>query len=398
MAYGPRNERILEKNQDTNVWQYIYDELLRLKQQTDPNGIVRTPTYDNAGRVLFVDFSTGRRDNFVYDDNDNPKSVSRRYSGVTTALQLIYDSLDRVVEQDDALGKTVLYGYDPLGRATSITYPGNKKLSNYYDPLGRLTNQVDWAGRQMNYAYDAADRLIYRSYPNGVTQTNVFDTAGRITGLSHTAPNPQTSTNSTIQVALNYAYDRNGNKTGSSESGVFNWPQPSLTDDNTGYTPAGKLINRQIQNNSATSNQLSTVAYHYDSSGNMTNAVMTTGGSTVQSWTLTYDEDNRTTSIFWQVPPLTSRMITNRYDALGRRISKTVDGATTGYVLLLAGGMEKVLCDLDGSGNVTAWYVHGPDLCYRVDSTNGLLCYHADAQANITALTDGNANLVAQYA
>ncbi len=398
MSYGPRNERTSEQNQDTNIWQYAYDELLRLKRQTDPNGTIRTPTYDNAGRVLFVDFSTGRRDSFNYDNNDNPTSISRRYSGVTTALQLIYDSLDRVVEQDDALGKTVLYGHDPLGRVTAITYPGGKVLVNSYDALGRLTNQVDWARRQMNYAYDPADRLIYRSYPNGVVQTNVFDAAGRITGLSHTAPSPTPTTNSAIQVALNYAYDRNGNKTGTSESGVFNWPLPSLTDDNTGYTPAGKLMNRQIQNNSTTSNQLSTVAYHYDASGNMTNAVMTTGGSIAQSWTLTYDEDNRTTSIFWQVPPLTSRMITNRYDVMGRRISETVDGVTKGYVLLLAGGMEKVLCDLDGNGNVTAWYVHGPDLCYRVDSTNGLLCYHADAMGNIIALTDGNTNLVAQYA
>jgi RHS repeat-associated protein len=395
MAYGPRNERTLEQNQDTNIWQYTYDELLRLKQQTDPNGTIRTPTYDNAGRVLFVDFNTGRRDSFNYDNNDNPVSISRRYSGVTTALQLIYDSLDRVVEQDDALGKTVLYGHDPLGRVTSITYPGGKVLTNSYDALGRLTKQVDWSGRQMNYAYDPADRLIYRSYPNGVVQTNTFDTAGRIAALSYA---PSTLNSNSINTALTYAYDRNGNKTGSSESGVFNWPLPSLTDDSTGYTPAGKLINRQIQNNSATSNQLSTVAYHYDSSGNMTNAVMTTGGSTAQSWTLTYDEDNRTTSIYWQVPPLTSRMVTNRYDVMGRRISKTVDGVTTGYVLLLAGGMEKVLCDLDGSGNVTAWYVHGPDLCYRVDSTNGLLCYHADAMGNIIALTDGNTNLAAQYA
>jgi RHS repeat-associated protein len=395
MAYGPRNERTMEQNQDTNIWQYTYDELLRLKQQTDPNGTVRTPTYDNAGRVLFVDFNTGRRDSFNYDNNDNPVSISRRFSGVTTALQLIYDSLDRVVEQDDALGKTVLYGHDPLGRVTSITYPGGKVLTNGYDALGRLTRQVDWAGRQMNYAYDPADRLIYRSYPNGVVQTNTFDTAGRIAALSYA---PSTLNSNSINTALTYAYDRNGNKTGSSESGVFNWPLPSLTDDNTGYTPAGKLINRQIQNNSATSNQVSTVAYHYDSSGNLTNAVMTTGGSTAQIWTLTYDEDNRTTSIYWQVPPLTSRMVTNRYDVMGRRISKTVDGVTTGYVLLLAGGMEKVLCDLDGNGNVTAWYVHGPDLCYRVDSTNGLLCYHADAMGNIIALTDGNTNLVAQYA
>ena len=395
MTYGPRNERILEQNQDTNIWQYTYDELLRLKQQTDPNGTIRTPTYDNAGRVLFVNFNTGRRDSFNYDNNDNPTSISRRYSGVTTALQLIYDSLDRVVEQDDALGKTVLYGHDPLGRVTSITYPGGKVLANGYDALGRLTNQVDWAGRQMKYAYDSTDRLIYRSYPNGVVQTNVFDTAGRINRLNYS---PTTLSSNSINVALSYAYDRNGNKTGSSESGVLNWPQPSLTDDNTGYTPAGKLINRQIQNNSATSNQLSTVAYHYDSSGNMTNAVMSTGGSTAQSWALTYDEDNRTTSIFWQVPPLTSRMVTNRYDALGRRISKTVDGVTTGYVISLIGGMERILCDLDGNGNVTTWYIHGPDLCYKVDSTGRLDCFHADAQGNIIACSDASANLSHQYA
>ena len=154
MAYGPRNERILEQNQDMNRWNYAYDELLRLKQQTDPNGIVRTPTYDAAGRPLFVDFSTGRRDSFVYDDNDNPKTVSRRVSGVTTSVQFIYDSLDRVIEQDDALGKTILYGYDPLGRTTSITYPGGKVLANSYDALGRLTNQVDWATRQTGYGYE----------------------------------------------------------------------------------------------------------------------------------------------------------------------------------------------------------------------------------------------------
>lgn len=389
MSYGPRNERILEQNQDMNRWNYAYDELLRLKQQTDPNGIVRTPTYDAAGRRLFLDFSTGRRDSFVYDDNDNPKTISRRVSGVTTAIQFIYDSLDRVIEQDDALGKTVLYGYDPLGRTTSITYPGGKILANYYDALGRLTNQVDWAGRQTGYAYDAGDRLVYRSYPNGVVQTNTFDTAGRITGLSYA---PSTINPNSVNIAFTYAYDRNGNKTGVGESGTFAWPLPSLTDDNTRFTPAGRLISRQTQNNSVVSNQMAVISYSYDSSGNMTNA-----SGNGQSWTLTYDEDNRTTSIDWE-SGITSRHVSNRYDALGRRVSKTADGANTGYVLSLAGGMERVLCDLDGSGSVTAWYVHGPDLCYKVDATNGLTCYHADAMGNIIALTDGSMNLMAQYA
>ena len=388
MNYGPRNERILEQNQDTNRWTYAYDELLRLKQQTDPNGTTRTPTFDNAGRVLFIDFGTGRRDSFTPDFNDNLQSISRRYAGVTTTTLFVYDLLDRVIEQDDALGMTVLYGYDPLRRVTSITYPGNLTLVNKFDALGRLTNQVDWAGRQLTYTYDPADRLISRTYPNGVVQTNTFDTAGRITGLNHS---PLSTINSnSINLALTYAYDRNGNKTGGGERGTFNWPLPTLTDETSRFTPGGKLIDRNVLTNST---QLSsTINYSYDSSGNLTNA---SGGG--QTWRLSYDEDNRTTSIHWDAG-ITAKDISNRYDALGRRISKTVDGITTGYVLSLVGGMERILCDLDGGGNVTAWYVHGPDLCYKVNATNGLTCYHADAMANIIALTDGNTNLVAQYA
>ncbi len=393
MAYGSRNERTLEKNQDGFVWQYFYNPMLWLQQQIDPDGVTRTPAYDAAGRVSAVNFSSGRVDTFTLDDNDNPKIIKRHSGNVTTTTSFVYDSLDRVIEQDDnTFGTTVLYGYDPLNRVTGITYPGSKTLSNTYDALGRLTAQADWAGRQMSYTYDLADRLISRTYPNGVVQNNTFDSAGRISGLNYS---PSTINSNSINVALAYAYDRNGNKTGGGEKGTFNWPQPPLTDDQSSFTPAGRLMNRAISQPSTTNSQ-QTVAYHYDSSGNMTNAVMT-GGTTAQSWTLAYDEDNRTTSIQW-ISGVTNKLIANRYDALGRRISKTVNGMTTGYVLSLVGGMEKVLCDLDGNNNVTAWYVHGPDLCYRVDSTNGLLCYHADAQANVIALTDGNTNLVAQYA
>lgn len=395
MAYGPRNERTFEQNQDTNRWRYAYDELLRLQRQTDPNGTTREPTYDAAGRVLFVQFSTGRRDSFAYDPNDNPQAISRRSGGVTTATRFVYDALDRPIEQTDALAQTVLYGYDPLGRVTTLTYPGGKTLTNRYDALGRLTSQTDWAARQTTYAYDQADRLIRRAYPNGVVQTNTFDTAGRITSLSHSTLNPQPST---INLALTYAYDRNGNKTGGSEKGTFGWPQPSLTDETARYTAGGKLIDRQVQEQSVISNRSSVISYAYDLSGNMTNAAKMLGTTNAESWSLTYDEDNRTTAICWKLGALCDKLILNRYDALGRRISKTVDGVTTGYVLSLVGGMERILCDLDHNGTVTAWYVHGPDLCYRVDATNNLVCYHADPMANIISLTGPTGTNLAQYA
>ncbi len=385
MTYGLRNERLSEQNQDNKVWAYAYDELLRLKQQKDPNGTTRIPNYDPAGRVQSVDFSTGRQDSFSYDDNDNPKLIKRRVSGVTTATQFIYDGLDHPIEQTDALAQTVQYGYDPLGRVTALTYPGGKTLTNRYDALGRLTSQADWANRQMTYSYDRADRLIQRIYPNGVTQSNTFDTANRLTGLSHSAMG---NLPSAINVALTYAYDKNGNKVGGGEKGTLQWPLPSLTDERADYSDAGRLKTRDIE----LTNHVSRITYAYDPSGNMTNA---SGGG--QTWTLTYDEDNRTTSIAWDCG-LTSKHITNRYDALGRRISKTVDGQTTGYVLSLVGGMERILCDLDSGGNVKAWYVHGPDLCYRVDATNNVICYHADAMANIIALTGTTGTNLAQYA
>jgi RHS repeat-associated protein len=387
MRYGLRNERLLERNQDGFEWNYIYDALLRLKQQRDPNGLTRTAEFDAAGRTLSITFSSGRVDSFLYDANNNPQVLSRSGSGPATLTSLKYDPLDRVVETTDAFGKTVKFGYDARGLRTTTTYPDSKVLTNSYDGAGRLSRQADWAGRQSAYGYDAAGRLIVRVYPNGVAQTNMFDDAGRLSRMSYSSVGVNSNS---LNAALSYAYDRNGNKIGWSEKGTMQWPLPSMTDESARFTPAGRLMDRQIQN--TLSNQVYTVNYHYDASGNMTNAV-----GTGQSWSLTYDEDNRATSISWDAG-ITAKTIVNRYDALGRRISKTVDGTEIRYILDISGGMERVLCDVTTSGAITAWYVHGPDLAYKVDTTSGVVCFHADAQANIIALSDGAANTVAQYA
>jgi len=384
MVYSNRNERILEQNQDSNRWEYAYDPLLRLKTQRDPNGTTRALDYDAGGRVLSVTFNTGRVNSFSYDRNNNPRVLSRSGSGPPTISLLSYDVMDRVTSYEDAFGQEIHYAYDALGRVSTLTYPDGKTLTYVYDALSRLTNQVFTGQRPMTYTYDKAGRLKTRTYPNGITQTNTFDDAGRITSLSYSNFSLQPST---LNIALTYAYDRNGNKTASTEQGTLNWPMPSLRDETSRFTASGRITNR-VDALSPTNN----FTYQYDASGNMTNA---TGGG--QTWALTYDEDNRTTSILWDCVT-TSKNITNRYDALGRRVARTVDNAETRFVLDLAGSMERILCDMNGAGAITAWYVHGPDLCYKVDATNGLTCYHADAQANIIALTDSNTNVVAQYA
>ncbi len=441
MSYGPRNERLFEQNQDTNIWRYTYDELARLKIQTDPNGTTRTVTYDAGGRVRLVHFGTGRINSFSYDKNNNPVEMERidaDLSFVTSTLG--YDAMDRLTSySDDLTLHEVLYGHDALGRITTVTYPGGKTLTQQFDAISRLTSQVfefDASRRFTNsYAYDQADRLIRRAYPNGVVQSNAFDTAGRITALSYSALNSQPST---VKIALTYAYDRNGNKTGATEKGTLDWQLPPLTDELANYTAAGKLKTRSIHTNApgvlpspggegqgeggipspsplngeragvrgdsspksginqSLLTSAATMTYSYDPSGNMTNAALT-GGASPQSWAHAYDEDNRTTTIRWTTNAQTHTVL-NQYDAFGRRVSRTLNGSETQYVLDLSGSMERILCDLDAGGGITAWYVHGPDLAFKVDAGGNLTCYHADAQANIIALTGPNGTNLALYA
>lgn len=391
MSYGPRNERLSEKNQDNQVWEYSYDPLLRLSTQIDPNKTIRNVAFDDgANRIKAVEFTVSgvqtRRDEYEYDFNDNPLAVRRRVGATITRTQLFYDVLDRLTSSVDAFGKTVSYQYDALGQRTTVVYPGNLVLVNAFDAHGHLTKQTDWLGNITTYEYDAADRLIRREYQNGVLQTNTYDIAGRLTGLSYFKPGGAPSR---IDIALNYAYDRNGNKIGATERGTLEWTPPPLAAETSTFTPAGKLLNRSSttgENNQSVLGGIPSSAwsYKYDSSGNMTNAT-----SADKTYTLTYDEDNRTTSIKWASSAGQTNII-NRYDVLGRRIAREVNEVRTQYVLDVSSKMERILCDTDSAGTVTAYYIHGPDLVYKIQADGQTLAYHSDGQANVIAITSGN--------
>ncbi|MCB1208708.1 MAG: hypothetical protein KDK97_05255 [Verrucomicrobiales bacterium] len=383
MTYGPANERLTERNQDNQTWTYHYDPLFRLQTQTDPNGTSRTYVRDAAGRTERVDFGSGRTNSLNYDENNNPTLVIRAQPGTAATSNILsYDALDRLTSATDTFGKTVAYSYDVLSRVTTKTYPGYKVLTHTYDRLHRLKGQSFNFGTQTfatAFTYDTVGRLTQQTYPNGLTQVNTFDTAGRITALNHNQA-------ATPLIALTYACDRNGNKTSGTDQGAITWDPANVTpyDDTSRFTAAGKLIDRV---DSAPASP-KTLDYSYDASGNMTRAA-TPGDAEV--YALTYDEDNRTTSLSYATA-LTTKTIVNRYDAMGRRVSRTADGIQTRYVLDLIGDMERILCDTDANGTVSAWYVHSPaGLSYKVDAAGTLTCYHADAQGNIirTTTTDG---------
>jgi len=383
MTYGARNERLMERNQDGFEWDYAYDALLRMTNQIDPNGVVRAIGYDSAGRVDYVAFSTGRYDDYGYDDNDNPISLNRTGGGPPTLSLLSYDAMDRVETYTDPFLSEVSYTYDKAGRLETLAYPGGWTNTYQYDDAGRMTRFDDEDGRRTRFVYDNEGRLLDRKYKNGLWQQNLYDTAGRVTNLQHNVGggNPF--------IEFRYGFDKNGNRVSEDEVGTLDWTLPDEIDETASYTPANRLIDR-----TDTLNTNRNFTYHYDPNGNMTGAV-----SAAVGYALTYDEDNRVMTLEKRTSTETN-LVVNRYDALGRRVSRTLDGVETRYVLDLAGAMERVLCDMNSSGTILARYVHGPGgLAYSVDAGSGEeRYYHGDGTGHIIAMTDSNQVQVSQYA
>ena len=82
MVYSNRNERILERNQDTNKWT-LHLRRAGPASRPRPSPMARCARSNTmpAAASPTVTFNTGRINSFLYDDNDNPVVLSRTGSG-----------------------------------------------------------------------------------------------------------------------------------------------------------------------------------------------------------------------------------------------------------------------------------------------------------------------------
>ncbi|MBQ7251044.1 MAG: RHS repeat protein, partial [Kiritimatiellae bacterium] len=123
-------------------------------------------------------------------------------------------------------------------------------------------------------------------------------------------------------------------------------------------------------------------AYAYDAANQLTNVVRTADGA---------------------------RVLSARYDALGRRVEATrADGSVERYVYFP--GSFLVLAVLDGANAVKEIYTRGPDLSGSLDGAGGIggilavtdsssvVRYsHADIMGNVIALTDASGSVAATF-
>ena len=380
---------------------YDYDKASRLTSARDAAGRSVTYEYDKLGR-LTARRSGGSVYSYTYDAAGNMLAASDGASEVAFA----YDALNRVaVTTQTVAGRpyAITYTYDASGNRTGMGTPWGA-YSYTYDALNRVTDIVNPQGTRINFKYDAAGRRqaksIYRAgaaVPLNAT-AYAYDAAGQVTGIVSRAGG--------VEVAFaSYTYNAGGNRvlmTDHDGRHLYGYDKAGRLTDVENYGAPGETFAYDAAGNRASDDRAadyvydaanrvqtnSLYAYTHDANGNLISRIEK--ASNAQT-TYTYDAWQHLTQA---VTP--AHKLQYSYDALGRRTTRMVDGATVYYVY----DGDDIIAELDADGKLINVYTNGPGIDEPLVMTKpgtGSFYYHADALGSIKAITDDNNVQVETY-
>ena len=382
-----------------------------------------TMSYDAAGRPLEIGNAVAT-DAYAYDDAGQLAVETQSVAGHPAAMRTLTHSHDADGLRTGLVypgGKVLAAGYTARGQLATMTFHGQPVATSTYRPNGQPIGTVYGNGAQRTLSYDAAGRLTGTGTNVGAATITgrgyALDAVGRRTGyVDETAANAVFSYDPAGQVlggtvpvpgqpaSVNtYTYDPEGNRTQSS-TGI----QPAPADPVTITGSTTYTANPLNQYTAITGNPAPT----YDADGNLLSGLR----SPLSGFTCTWNGENRMLSSTSANVAITDRRVENAYDALGRRVRKTVKFASTGAVIedryFIYDGwnvIEETIAPATGPVE-TAEHVWGADLSgtaqgaggvggllLRESSATGASYYHYDGNGNVTALTSGAGTVQAAY-
>ena len=230
------------------------------------------------------------------------------------------------------------YGYDPLGRLTSITYPSGLILTYSLDTLGRVsgitsTRNGQAASLLSNVTYEPFGEVAAFTFGNGQTSTRsrdkdgringytlanqshsvTWDDASRITGLTATANNTLSQT---------YGYDNLDRLTGVATPLTAYAYDYDLVGNRVSQTTG---VNTTATAMAATSNRLASIT---PATGSVRSVISDANGAITADGLHTFTYDTRGRQIAATGSAGSASFTVN---ALGQRIKKTVGTTTTLY-------------------------------------------------------------------
>lgn len=446
--YDSLDRRIAIDDPDMGHWEYEYDDVGNLVEQTDAGNNRTEMIYneDEIGRMTGKEVYDSLDQltytaTYTYDISDDPeytvykglayKVVDKEgtvYNGYDTRGRLIKATRSLTINNEQY---TVQTAYDDAGRISALTYPGVAAQVWYeYDSAGNLievsaqhgtgtpgqtlyqATSFNETGQLEGVDYGNGVRTRYLYYPNSRRRERILtDYEGNPTN-----PNPTDDLQN-----LRYTYDMVSNITSITDNSPFagqgeadstfsnimydgldrlrflTYAAQAPTATNFEYDAIGNITyNGEVGGSNYTYDPTKVHAvisahgktYGYDACGNMTHR-------NSASQNMFYDEENQLTR--YEVDASTS--ITFGYGVDGVRLWKKKNTTITG--IWIGGLWEYKVEDGDGTGDI---------LCH-VNVDDGLVCtfepnpapdsvfyyYHSDHLGSSSLLTDPNGNIYQHY-
>ncbi len=444
-TYDAMNQVLTERDALNNVTTYTYDANGNIASVTDARGSTTSYQYDANDQLTKITFANGKTQQFAYDANGNTVTYTDE-SG--HQMGFVYDALSRLTQKtypnntadsftydangnmlsannadaqvsftyDDGgrmlsetlNGKTTIYVYNTRNRTVTKTYPSGRTITEEYDYRQRLTGLKESNNYFVTLGYNANDFMTQRAYGNGTTTNFVYNALNQLTQLTD---NPNIAN-------VQMAYDAVGNML--SKKDLLRPTKSEVY----GYDALNRLVSfkqGEISTGVEIPNPLKQVQYAMDALGNRT-TVTTSGVATQytadnmnaytalaggQNISLQYDDNGNLTSDGTHtyqynyynrlVSVDNGQTATYKYDALNRRIQKTVvsTGSTTNYYYC----GDQAIEERKANNAVLATYIFGisVDDVLQMQRGGNTYYYHKNHLGSVVALTDGSSNLVERY-
>lgn len=356
-TFDARNRPLTRVDALSQTETWIYDAADRVKTYRDRNNQLTQFDYDALGRLQLTTHPDGSTLTATFDAGNRLRTLVDT-AGVGT-LGWDYNAFDQVIAATGPQG-TVSYDYDGVGRRMEMTVASQPTVTYSYDNGDRL-QLITQGSELVDFDYDTADRLTQLTLPNGVKTGYAYNLTDQVTGIAWLKADDSPIGD------LGYGYDSIGRLTAQTGS----YASQTLPAASSGAN-AFDDNNRQTQYNGQT--------LSYDANGNLTG-----DGTRTYVW----NSRNQLT----QIQQGGNTLASYQYDALGRRISKTEAGTTTGYLYDGADAVQET----QGATINPLLTGLGIDQRYARNDSGGRTYFLTDHLGSTRALTDATGNVVNRY-
>ena len=360
-TYDSLNRLATRKDPLLNTETYAYDLAGNLTRFTDRKAQISGYTYDALNRRTRAGFGATANQptnylNTIAYSFDAGNRLTKLVDSVAGTVTRSYDGLDRLTNESTPQG-SVGYSFDSAGRRTSMAVAGQPAVSYAYDNADRLTGITQGAS-SVNFSYDNARRRSTLTLANGIVVSYSYDNANRLTGISY-------AQGSTTLGNLSYSYDANGRRT--AVGGSYAQSDLPAAISTTTYNAANQLT------------KWGSATLSYDANGNLLS-----DGSLTHGWNARN-----------QLASLSGAAVASfQYDALGRRIAKTVAGTATGFLYDGINPVQELTGTTPKANLLTGL---GVDEIFSRTDASGARHLLTDALGSTLALTDGTGATQTSY-